>query len=90
MQFTDVFNIYIDRCSKLLGPIENKNKPIDDSKRPRLKIIGIVISLLINCIGLFLSRNNLGTMIILTTLLIAILMVAAKIKEKRGDTCEKS
>ena len=74
----------------VLVPIENKNKPIDDSKRPRLKIIGIVISLLINCIGLFLSRNNLGTMIILTTLLIAILMVAAKIKEKRGDTCEKS
>ena len=68
----------------VLGPIENKNKPINDSRRKQLKIIGIVISLIINCIGLFLSRNNLGTMIILTTLLIAILMVAAKIKEKRG------
>lgn len=73
----------------VLGPIENKNKPINDSKKTRLKIIGIVITLIINCIGLFLSRNNLGTMIILTTVLIAILMVAAKIKEKRGDICEK-
>ena len=68
----------------VLGPIENKNKPIDDSKKTRLKIIGIVITLLINCIGLVFSGNELGTMIILTTLLIAILMIAAKIKEKRG------
>lgn len=69
----------------VLGPIENKNKPIDDSKKTRLKIIGIVITLLINCIGLVFSGNELGTMIILTSLLIAILMVAAKIKEKRGE-----
>lgn len=73
----------------VLGPIENINKPIDDSKKVRLKIIGIVITLIINCIGLFLSRNSLGTMIIFTTLLIAILMVAAKIKEKRRDMYEK-
>lgn len=73
----------------VLGPIENKNKPIDDSKRTRLKIIGIIITLIINCVGLFLSRSYLGTMIILTTLLIAMLMVAAKIKEKGGNICEK-
>ncbi|WP_418812491.1 accessory gene regulator B family protein, partial [Ruminococcus sp.] len=66
-------------------PIENKNKPIDDSKRIKLKIIGIVITLIINCTGLFLSRSYLGTMIILTTFLIALLMIAAKIKERGSD-----
>lgn len=69
----------------VLGPIENKNKPIDDSKRIKLKIIGIVITLIINCTGLFLSRSYLGTMIILTTFLIALLMIAAKIKERGSD-----
>ena len=69
----------------ILGPIENKNKPIDDSKRIKLKIIGIVITLIINCTGLFLSRSYLGTMIILTTFLIALLMIAAKIKERGSD-----
>mgnify|MGYP002949023314 FL=1 len=68
-----------------MGPIENKNKPIDDSKRIKLKIIGIVITLIINCTGLFLSRSYLGTMIILTTFLIALLMIAAKIKERGSD-----
>lgn len=67
----------------ILGPIENK--PIDDSKRIKLKIIGIVITLIINCTGLFLSRSYLGTMIILTTFLIALLMIAAKIKERGSD-----
>ena len=69
----------------ILGPIENKNKPIDDSKRIKLKIIRIVITLIINCTGLFLSRSYLGTMIILTTFLIALLMIAAKIKERGSD-----
>ena len=69
----------------ILGPIENKNKPIDDSKRIKLKIIGIVITLIINCTGVFLSRSYLGTMIILTTFLIALLMIAAKIKERGSD-----
>lgn len=69
----------------ILGPIENKNKPIDDLKRIKLKIIGIVITLIINCTGLFLSRSYLGTMIILTTFLIALLMIAAKIKERGSD-----
>ena len=58
---------------------------IDDSKRIKLKIIGIVITLIINCTGLFLSRSYLGTMIILTTFLIALLMIAAKIKERGSD-----
>ena len=73
----------------VLGPIENKNKPIDDTKRTRLKIAGLIITLMINFIGVFLWENILGTMIVLTTFLIAILMIAAKIKEKRGDTHEK-
>ena len=69
----------------LANSIFSKNKPIDDSKRIKLKIIGIVITLIINCTGLFLSRSYLGTMIILTTFLIALLMIAAKIKERGSD-----
>lgn len=74
----------------LLGPIENKNKPIDDSKRIKLKIMGLIMTLTINCIGIIFVKSYIGTMIIFTCLLIAALMVAAIIKEKRGDEREKS
>lgn len=73
-----------------LGPIENKNKPIDDSKKTKLKIIGLIITLTMNCIGIIFVKSYIGTMIIFTCLLIAALMVAAIIKEKRGDICEEA
>lgn len=73
----------------ILGPIENKNKPIESSKRTRLKITGIVISTIINCIGVFFIKSHIGTMIIFTTFLVALLMIAAKIKEKGCDSCER-
>lgn len=70
-----------------LGPIENKNKPIQKSKRIKLKIKGLIITLAINCFGIILIESHIGTMIIFTSLLIAILMLAATIKGKRGDIC---
>ena len=70
-----------------LGPIENKNKPIQKSKRIELKIKGLIITLAINCFGIILIESHIGTMIIFTSFLIAILMLAAIIKGKRGDIC---
>lgn len=74
----------------VLGPIENKNKPIDDSKKVILKLMGVIVSLMINCVGLLFIDSYIGTMIIYTTFLIATLMVAAIIKEKRGEINESS
>lgn len=74
----------------LLGPIENKNKPIDGSKKPKLKIMGLIVTLTVNCIGIIFVKSYIGTMIIFTCLLIAALMAAAIIKEKRGVECERS
>lgn len=78
----------------ILGPIENKNKPIDDSKKIKLKITGTAMTSIINCAGLILRESYLGTMIIFTTFLIVFLMIAAKVKEAKiqergGNSCEK-
>lgn len=78
----------------ILGPIENKNKPIDDSKKIKLKITGTAMTSIINCAGLILRESYLGTMIIFTTFLIVLLMIAAKVKEAKiqergGNSCEK-
>lgn len=74
----------------LLGPIENKNKSIDGLKKPKLKIMGLIVTLIVNCIGIIFVKSYIGTMIIFTCLLIAALMAAAIIKEKRGVGSEKS
>lgn len=78
----------------VLGPIENKNKPIDDSKKIKLKITGTAMTSIINCAGLILRESYLGTMIIFTTFLIVLLMIAAKVKEAKiqergGNSCEE-
>ena len=78
----------------VLGPIEDKNKPIDDSKKIKLKITGTAMTSIINCAGLILRESYLGTMIIFTTFLIVLLMIAAKVKEAKiqergGNSCEK-
>ncbi len=79
----------IEAIILVFGPIENKNKPIDESKQKKLKITGFIVTIIINCIGIFFIESYVGTMIILTVFLIAVLMVAGIIKEKRGDLCEK-
>lgn len=72
----------------ILGPVENKNKPIEQFRRTKLKVIGTIISIIINCIGIILIKSYIGTMIIFTCVSISILMLAAIIKEKRGDVYE--
>lgn len=49
----------------LLGPIENNNKPIDGSRKPKLKIMGLIVTLTANCIGIIFVKSYIGTMIIL-------------------------
>lgn len=71
-----------------LGPIENKNKPISESKKKVLKIIGFIVSAAFNTAGLFLIKTRFGSTIIFTCLMIAVLMIAAIIKEKRGGAYE--
>lgn len=66
----------------VLGPVENKNKPIEHFKKIKLKIIGLIVTLIINYVGILFIRSYIGTMIIFTSFLIAILMFAAIIKEK--------
>ena len=61
-----------------LGPIENKKKV--------LKIVGFIVSAAINTVGILLVKTHFGSMIIFTCLMIAVLMIAAIIKEKRGET----
>lgn len=73
-----------------LGPIENKNKPINDFKKIKLKILGFVVTIMINCVGMMQLKSYIGTMIIFTSFLIAIFMIAAIIKERRGESCEES
>ena len=72
-----------------LGPIENKNKPISESKKKVLKIVGFVVSAALNTAGIILSDTRIGSTVIFTCLIIAILMIAAMIKEKRGEKNEE-
>ena len=72
-----------------LGPIENKNKPISESKKKVLKIVGFVVSAALNTAGIILIDTRIGSTVIFTCLIIAILMIAAMIKEKRGEKNEE-
>lgn len=74
----------------IYSPVENENKPIKESKKHYLKIAGIIVTLVLNVYGVLTSYNYMSTMIIYTIFLIAILIVAAKIKEKRGEKNEKN
>lgn len=63
-------------------------------KKIKLKITGTAMTSIINCAGLILRESYLGTMIIFTTFLIVLLMIAAKVKEAKiqergGNSCEK-
>lgn len=69
----------------ILGPIENVNKPIPTKRKPKLKFFGVLIGSVFASAGILLIKNNnsLGTMIVFTMILIVILMIAAKIKERK-------
>ena len=67
-------------------PVENKNKPIEKEKKPKFKAMGMIVFLFG---GAIINRyQTVGSMILLTNLLIAVLIISAKIKEKRCDKNE--
>ena len=71
-------------------PVENKNKPIEKEKKPKFKAMGMIVFLLLDLFGgAIINRyQTVGSMILLTNLLIAVLIISAKIKEKRCDKNE--
>jgi len=71
-------------------PVENKNKPIEKEKKPKFKAMGMIVFLLLDLFGgAIINRYQMvGSMILLTNLLIAVLIISAKIKEKRCDKNE--
>lgn len=81
--FSLVLSIIIVFC-----PIENVNKPIPVEKRLGLKIKGIIISTLFLVISVIELKNDLviSSTIMLTLLCIALLIIAAIIKERREQT----
>ena len=68
-------------------PVENKNKPIEKEKKPKFKAMGMIVFLLLDLFGgaIINKYQMVGSMILLTNLLIAVLIISAKIKEKRCD-----
>ncbi len=76
----------------MFGPVDNPNKPVPADKRLYYKIISLVKSSIAGIVSMVLIINNnvIGTVISFTLLFIAILIIAAKIKEKKckhGFTC---
>ena len=71
-------------------PVENKNKPIEKEKKPKFKAMGMIVFLLLDLFGgaIINKYQMVGSMILLTNLLIAVLIISAKIKEKRCDKNE--
>ena len=80
------FVIFEEIVAFIFCPVENKNKPIEEEKKPKFKAVGMIIFLLLDLLGgaLLNTYQKIGSMILLTNLLIAILVISAKIKEKRG------
>ena len=70
----------------LFCPVENENKPIEEDKKPKLKVCGMAVFLLLDLLGgaLLDKVQVIGSTILSTNILIAILIMLAKIKEKRG------
>lgn len=66
-------------------PVENKNKPITNERKRKLKIVSIVMSLAFAGFSIMLIINKIfiGVMVLFIMLLIALLIIAAKIKERR-------
>lgn len=79
-----ILSVIILLAFAILGPIENVHKPIPNENKMKLKILGVIIGLIFALAGNLLIKNNIeiGTMIILTMMLIVILMIVAKIKER--------
>ena len=86
---TAAFVVFEEIIAFVFCPVENKNKPIEKEKKPKFKAMGMIVFLLLDLFGgAIINRyQTVGSMILLTNLLIAVLIISAKIKEKR---CEKN
>lgn len=84
------FVVFEEIIAFVFCPVENKNKPIEKEKKPKFKAMGMIVFLLLDLFGgAIINRYQMvGSMILLTNLLIAVLIISAKIKEKRCDKNE--
>lgn len=85
------FVLFLAFCSIIViaffSPIENSNKIIPVERKPFLKMIGLILSLVLEvlCFILVYSGVKTGYIITLTLNVITILIIAAIIKERRND-----
>ena len=82
------FVVFEEIIAFVFCPVENKNKPIEKEKKPKFKAMGMIVFLLLDLFGgAIINRYQMvGSMILLTNLLV--LIISAKIKEKRCDKNE--
>ena len=76
----------------IFSPVENKNKPIAKANRKGLKIKSIVFSIIISIISIILHCKSIkyGSILSLILLLISMLIIVAKLKERRERIYEKT
>lgn len=81
--------IYVLVIAAILGlcPVENVNKPIPKENRLGLKVKGIIVCTALTILSVWgiIYQITHATMVLLTMLWIAILVIAAKIKERRQN-----
>lgn len=73
-------------------PIENKNKPIPESKRMKFKLLSSVTYIVIELTGVYavFQNNELGMTILFTVSSVVLLAIIAKIKERRVKRNDRS
>ena len=76
----------------IFSPVENKNKPIAKANRKGLKIKSIVFSIIISIISIILHCKSIkyGSILSLILLLISMLIIVAKLKERRERIYEQT
>jgi len=76
----------------IFSPVENKNKPIAKANRKGLKIKSIVFSIIISIISIILHCKSIkyGSILPLILLLISMLIIVAKLKERRARIYEQT
>lgn len=76
----------------IFSPVENKNKPIAKANRKGLKIKSIVFSIIISIISIILHCKSIkyGSILPLILFLISMLIIVAKLKERRERIYEQT
>lgn len=85
-------NIVLLLIISIFSPVENKNKPIAKANRKGLKIKSIVFSIIISIISIILHCKSIkyGSILPLILLLISMLIIVAKLKERRERIYEQT